>query len=225
MDDSDIRRVFTLLRAKDDTSRFVGLTILHSVLDSRPHIRTDTDLVAQIWRNIPKRFLVRLMKTQSNNATNENAQNMRHLAVAIIHSFTALLSSEELETQDTISLCLPLLDVLPFVDKPQQVLALQALQLIAGHEAGASLLLGSIELPKAILASYTRDTDENGAMKHLLSLVRIIRTGHALSPSHKLQWNTMILEILSRLKPHLVAFFDMLTDVSGLIEVNLVNCL
>ncbi|EGZ72249.1 DUF1941-domain-containing protein [Neurospora tetrasperma FGSC 2509] len=95
-----IQNAQTLLRAKDDTSRFVGLALLKSVLDNSEELRNNQEAVRGLWKSVPSKFLDRLIKTgsrqqsQSEGGGNKNARDMLDLAVAIIHTFAALVPEE-----------------------------------------------------------------------------------------------------------------------------------
>lgn len=98
-----VQKAQTLLKAKDDTSRFVGLALLKSVLDNSSELRNNQGAVRGLWKSVPSKFLDRLIKTGSrqqqgqsegSEAQNKNARDMLDLAVAIIHTFAALVSEE-----------------------------------------------------------------------------------------------------------------------------------
>ncbi|ESA43169.1 DUF1941-domain-containing protein [Neurospora crassa] len=95
-----IQNAQTLLRAKDDTSRFVGLALLKSVLDNSEELRNNQEAVRGLWKSVPSKFLDRLIKTgsrqqsQSEGGGNKNARDMLDLAVAIIHTFAALVPED-----------------------------------------------------------------------------------------------------------------------------------
>jgi len=220
MSDSALQQAFELLHEGGDISIFTGLRLLVAALDSHPHITNDPNLVSEIWSHIPKRFLIRLLKTRAGDATNEDARISKHLAVGVIRSFLGILPSDELKTEATTSLCVPLLDALLFVDKFPQVLSLQALQLMAAHEPGAAQILDSDALP-VLIRMFIRHGDEDGPKLPLWELIRVIRVGHELKPSLKSQWNAMIAENFNIEKPFPIALMDMLTDVTNHIEVHL----
>ncbi|KAL2256962.1 hypothetical protein VTK26DRAFT_836 [Humicola hyalothermophila] len=91
-----IQKVQTLLRAKDDTSRFVGLALLKSVLDNTPELRSDESAISTFWESIPSKFIDRLIRTGSKRSssgpgTSRDSNDMLDLAVSVLHTFTALL--------------------------------------------------------------------------------------------------------------------------------------
>lgn len=94
---ASIQKIQTLLRAKDDTSRFVGLALLKSVLDNTPELRSDEAAIESLWESIPPKFLDRLIKTgsgpkQTKKSSSSSASNdMLDLGVSVVHTFAALL--------------------------------------------------------------------------------------------------------------------------------------
>ena len=57
-----LEQILVLLKAKDDTSRFVGLALLKSVLDNREDLRKDSNIVKSCWSAVPANFLDRLLR-------------------------------------------------------------------------------------------------------------------------------------------------------------------
>jgi hypothetical protein len=93
---ASVQKIQTLLSARDDTSRFVGLALLKSVLDNTPELRSNEDAIAALWESIPPKFLDRLMRTGSKqqkapDAPRKDANDMLDIAVSILHTFAALL--------------------------------------------------------------------------------------------------------------------------------------
>ncbi|KAI1335712.1 DUF1941-domain-containing protein [Xylariaceae sp. FL0016] len=88
----ELDRVFQLLQAQDDTSRFVGLMLVKSILDNSEALRNDQQAVSQLWEAIPPKFLDRLLRTGSKSSSKQQDQskNMLDLAVAVIHIFANL---------------------------------------------------------------------------------------------------------------------------------------
>jgi hypothetical protein len=84
-------KMLELLQAKDDTSRFVGLALLKSVLDNG-QLAQDPERLRILWEALSPKFLDRLLRTQRNEKVNKaEAQNMVDLASAVLHTFTILL--------------------------------------------------------------------------------------------------------------------------------------
>ena len=112
-----LQQTLTLLSARDDTSRFVGLALVKSLLDNHETLRNESGTVAKCWDAVPAIFLDRLLRANAVaagkaakadvNATEietadgdqhakaksaGEAKNMVDLAVGVIHSFALLLS-------------------------------------------------------------------------------------------------------------------------------------
>ena len=87
-----LTQIQTLLKTKDDTSRFTGLALLKSVLDNSQAIRQDEDTVIQLWASISPRFLDRLIRTGAKGrGPGKDSREMLSLAVSVIHTFASLL--------------------------------------------------------------------------------------------------------------------------------------
>lgn len=90
-----IQKIQTLLRAKDDTSRFVGLALLKSVLDNTPELRNDEEAIVSLWESIPPKFIERLIRTGSKqkapDSSRKNSSDMLDLAISVLHTFATLL--------------------------------------------------------------------------------------------------------------------------------------
>lgn len=92
---ASLDQIQAMLKAKDDTSRFVGLALLKSVLDNSEELRSDEEAISRIWGFISTKFLDRLLKTgASADSSQKDAKNMLDLAVSVIHTFTSLLPDE-----------------------------------------------------------------------------------------------------------------------------------
>lgn len=89
-----VEKVHTLLKTKDDTSRFVGLALLKAILDNGG-LRDDPDALHLLWESISPKFLDRLLRAgQNEKVSKEEARDMVDLAVAVLHTFTILLPEE-----------------------------------------------------------------------------------------------------------------------------------
>ncbi|TGO38163.1 hypothetical protein BHYA_0080g00110 [Botrytis hyacinthi] len=84
-----------LLKAKDDTSRFVGLALLKSVLDNEQQLVKNTEHLQILWESISSKFLDRLLRAQFGGKIDKaQAKDMVDLAVAVIHTFSILLPED-----------------------------------------------------------------------------------------------------------------------------------
>jgi hypothetical protein len=101
-----------LLQAKDDTSRFVGLALLKSLLDNSELVRAPEQL-QQTWEALSPNFIDRLLRAQQNQTIhNGEAQNMVDVAVAVLHIFAIILPAEALKETRFIKRSGPLLKAL-----------------------------------------------------------------------------------------------------------------
>lgn len=98
----DLEKALEFLKAKDDTSRFVGLALLKPVLEQELSQQSETEeegtraVIEQCWRAIPIKFLDRLLKAQpEGKRTKEEAGSMVGLAVAVLHAFMTILEAPE----------------------------------------------------------------------------------------------------------------------------------
>lgn len=87
-----IQKIQALLETKDDTSRFVGLALLKSVLDNSPQLREDEATITALWRSVSPKFLDRLLRSGAKqHSSSKDAENMIDIAVAVLHTFSVLL--------------------------------------------------------------------------------------------------------------------------------------
>lgn len=155
-------KVQDLLQAKDDTSRFVGLALLKSVLDNG-QLAQDPERLRTLWEALSPKFLDRLLRARRNEKINKaEAQNMVDLATAVLHTFTILLPEHSRQERRLIGRTGPLVRallersvicVLAFGCKltlyspPETtILILQTLLTIASHPEGALEMLNIEDL-------------------------------------------------------------------------------
>ncbi|KAI1467041.1 DUF1941-domain-containing protein [Daldinia caldariorum] len=92
---SSIEKIQQLLKTKDDTSRFVGLALLKSVLDNSPELQSEKEVIVSLWDSISPKFLDRLLRTGSDSSSEQkSSRDMLDLAVAVIHTFAVLLPDD-----------------------------------------------------------------------------------------------------------------------------------
>lgn len=107
-------QTLALLAAKDDTSRFVGLALLKSILENKTEFQKDPEIIIKCWDAIPSRFLDRLLKA---GATDEKPKDEAHymceLAAAVLHAFIVLLPDYIKRSKKSIDRIPGLLDALP----------------------------------------------------------------------------------------------------------------
>lgn len=89
------QRMVMLLQAKDDTSRFVGLALLKSVLDNQTQLRENPESIRTLWESLSPKFLDRLLRAGQNPKLQKaESRDMVDLAVAVLHTFAVLLPDE-----------------------------------------------------------------------------------------------------------------------------------
>ncbi|GAO47259.1 hypothetical protein G7K_1469-t1 [Saitoella complicata NRRL Y-17804] len=77
----DLQQCLTLLKASDDTSKFVALTIIPAILSRDP------SLAPVCWAALSHSFIDRLLRTKSRTDEQNSANDLHELAVMILHSF------------------------------------------------------------------------------------------------------------------------------------------
>lgn len=107
-----LEKMKDLLKAKDDTSRFVGLALLKTVLDNG-HLSKDPEALRVLWESISSKFLDRLLRAQQNEKVSKaEAKDMVDLAVAVLHTFTILLPGESIKEKRLTGRTAPLVKAL-----------------------------------------------------------------------------------------------------------------
>ncbi|MCJ1410677.1 hypothetical protein MMC19_004763 [Ptychographa xylographoides] len=90
-------QIFLCLGSKNDTQRFVGLTLLMKYLEG---IQNNHALIIKCWTAIPLSFISRLLR--ANTTKNENspgeAQTKVELGVTVLHTFVSLLPPGHIES-------------------------------------------------------------------------------------------------------------------------------
>ncbi|KAF2434539.1 DUF1941-domain-containing protein [Tothia fuscella] len=133
-------QVFSLLKAKDDTSRFVGLSLLRSLLDSNEELRSNTAIITQCWNSIPNTFLIKLLESQTSKKkkSDEETRDLITLAISVVNIFANLVPQEEIEKEKMTEFCEPLIHVIPQCDQESQDVVFQVLRCIANSPKGAT---------------------------------------------------------------------------------------
>jgi hypothetical protein len=97
-----LEKMKDLLRAKDDTSRFVGLALLKSILDNG-QLAQNPNALGVLWEAMSPKFLDRLLRApQSEKVSKAESKDMVDLAVAVLHTFSILLP-EDLRKQKKLT--------------------------------------------------------------------------------------------------------------------------
>ena len=106
-------KTLALLAAKDDTSRFVGLALLKSILENKIDFQNDPRIVTKCWEAIPSKFLDRLLRAGvKNEKPVDETRSMLELAVAVLHAFTILMPDHVKHSKKLVDKVPILLDVL-----------------------------------------------------------------------------------------------------------------
>ena len=83
------------LKSRDDTSRFVGLALLKSALDTQSQLRENGEQLRSLWGSLSPKFLDRLLRARQNKKiSKDDGKEMVVIAVAVLHTFAVLLPSE-----------------------------------------------------------------------------------------------------------------------------------
>ncbi|KAK4180034.1 Neurochondrin-domain-containing protein [Triangularia setosa] len=135
---ASLQKIQTLLSAKDDTSRFVGLALLKSVLDNTPELRSNEDGIASLWDSIPQKFLDRLIRTGSKQQA-KGTNDMLDLAVSVLHTFTALLPERSKQDSKLVSRIPQLVACLLYCSDDTARLVLEALVSLVNQPEGAKV--------------------------------------------------------------------------------------
>lgn len=107
-----IDKIESLLKAKDDTSRFVGLALVKSVLEN-DEVTSNAEVLSSIWQSISSKFLDRLLRSQTSDRYGQDeAKDMVDLAVAVLHAFTTLLPDQVLRESRLTKRIVPLMNAL-----------------------------------------------------------------------------------------------------------------
>ena len=96
---SRLDHVFRCLSSKNDTQRFVGLTLLMRYLEG---MQGDYGLISKCWAAIPDTFITRLLRTRFREDTicceiNAQDQTKFDLGLAALHFFASILPQEYLQ--------------------------------------------------------------------------------------------------------------------------------
>ncbi|KAL9614316.1 MAG: hypothetical protein Q9167_001199 [Letrouitia subvulpina] len=136
--------ILDLLSKGNDTSRFVGLALLKSVLDNKHELRKDPEVIQRCWHAIPANFLDRLLKAgESQKKSKDEAQAMVQLAVAVIHTFASLLPPESRDNEKLAERSSGLLRALQIGSPEVTTQILQTLLTIGSTSKGSMALLHS----------------------------------------------------------------------------------
>ncbi|ROW12291.1 hypothetical protein VMCG_00634 [Cytospora schulzeri] len=123
-----IEKIRELLKTKNDTSRFVGLALLKSVLDNSQQLREDEAAITTLWQSVSPKFLDRLLRSGSKqSSSSKDAKDMIDIAVAVLHTFSVLLPDEAKKASgDTTQLILQtLLTLVSYPDGAKELASIE----------------------------------------------------------------------------------------------------
>ncbi|KAK0121433.1 hypothetical protein ONS95_009727 [Cadophora gregata] len=139
-----------LLKAKNDTSRFVGLALLKTVLDNGQLIN-DPQKLRVLWEALSLKFLDRLLRAQQNEKVSKaDAKDMVDLAVAVLHTFSILLPEESRREKRLTARTAPLIKALTQSPPETTKLILQTILTIVSQREGALEFLAVEDLSPLI---------------------------------------------------------------------------
>ncbi|KAF5227371.1 hypothetical protein FAUST_11820 [Fusarium austroamericanum] len=137
---ADINKILSLLKAKDDTQRFVGLALLKSVLDGSEQLRQDEQTVQSVWSSLSPKFLDRLLRTGSNPST-KNSKEMLDLVVSVLHIFAILLPDQATSDVKFINRIPLLVNAVLYSSEDTTKLILQLLHTLVSSQQGAQAFI------------------------------------------------------------------------------------
>ncbi|KAG5772783.1 hypothetical protein H9Q72_001186 [Fusarium xylarioides] len=133
---TDVNKIQSLLKAKDDTQRFVGLALLKSLLDSSEQLRQDEQTVQGLWSSLSPKFLDRLLRTGSKPST-QNSKEMLDLAVSVLYIFSILLPDQAKSDAKFIDRIPLLVNAVLYSSEDTTRLILQLLHTLVSSQQGA----------------------------------------------------------------------------------------
>ncbi|EKJ76300.1 hypothetical protein NXS19_009104 [Fusarium pseudograminearum] len=137
---ADINKILSLLKAKDDTQRFVGLALLKSILDGSEKLRQDEQTVQSLWSSLSPKFLDRLLRTGSNPST-KNSKEMLDLVVSVLHIFAILLPDQATSDVKFINRIPLLVNAVLYSSDDTTKLILQLLHTLVSSQQGAQAFI------------------------------------------------------------------------------------
>lgn len=141
-DEFNVQKIQALLTAKDDTSRFVGLALLKTLLDNSEELRNDEGTITGVWQTVSPKFLDRLIKTASQNQDQDQQQgtkskDMLDLAVSVLHTFVTLLPEDAIKHKRTVGRIPQLVACLLHSSEETTRLVLETLLTLVSQPEGA----------------------------------------------------------------------------------------
>jgi hypothetical protein len=146
-----VKKIQTLLAAKDDTSRFVGLALLKPMLDNSPGLQADQAAIVDLWQGVSPRFLDRLLRTGvssgSRDGGDDQGQGTKHgadmldIVISVLHAFLLLLPEETRKESRMVERIPKLLAAVPYASEDSLGKALWILSTLCSYPAGSIVFL------------------------------------------------------------------------------------
>ncbi|KAI9885505.1 MAG: hypothetical protein M1823_002687 [Watsoniomyces obsoletus] len=219
-----INQTLTLLSSKDDTSRFVGLALLKSLLDNQEELRQDPQVTSKCWEAVSARFLDRLLGSSASDniqknknkenkkkkKSEEEIQNMLDLAVQVIHTFTLLNSSKAGDDEKLVGRTPGLIAILKSCSEKTATRVLQTLITFQSGVKGTQTLLNIQDL-SPLYNSTTTQPLALTVLQHALSNAAV---QPELQDLLKEKCNVVMYELLLRFQdPDAVTLLEVVPDL------------
>lgn len=108
-----LAQTLALLKTRDDTSRFVGLAFLKSIIDKNESFLKDPEVIGRCWAALPAKFLDRLLRAPRNeDRSKEESLGLVKLAVAVLHAFIVLICKDLSNDEKSVGRIEGLVDIL-----------------------------------------------------------------------------------------------------------------
>ncbi|KAJ9639427.1 hypothetical protein H2201_002911 [Coniosporium apollinis] len=136
-----LEQVLSYLKKKDDTSRFLGLTLLRPLVDNES-FRNNPEAISECWTALSTSYLKRLLRAGQNEERSQaESRLLVDLAVGVLHAFSQLLPQEALESEKMISMSEGLVHSLIDANPDTTENALRTLLVVCSTRKGTIALL------------------------------------------------------------------------------------
>ncbi|MCJ1464724.1 hypothetical protein MMC07_003337 [Pseudocyphellaria aurata] len=135
-------QAIVFLKAVDDTSRFVGLALLKSILDNHASLLGNTEVIKRCWAAIPAKFIDRLLRAPKNKErSEEESVSMVELAVAVLHAFIVLFPTDVSDDGKSLGRIEGLIDILAWSPPHTRTQILEIFLTVASTPTGSTAVL------------------------------------------------------------------------------------
>lgn len=203
-------QILPLLLDKTDTKRFVGLSLLKSLLDTKEDARNNEKLVAGAWKSLQTKYLAKLLRQKHTEKTSvEDALCYNQLAISVIHTFIKLAGPGPTFRAELVK---PLILTLDRIEAPSRMLVFQILQSFASFTPQLLEIFEEEELRDFLIDdAIARDED----YRELIEFLRLLITETELSGVQQDIWGQLVKALLERKKESPERIFELL---AGTIE-------